>query len=202
MSQKLITIDDHTGDTINERAEATRGAVILARNDHSLTWPNVNMTDESWDGLIKLIRDYLPEAEPTAMESGTDDLEGPTLADEQSAEADELRAARAAELIDRARAARETRELETPEARAERHQALEVKRADDEAQRAAEQALTGPTPGNMTQAQRKARSAAIRAWYYALDAQALKALQLKTPNRSVTLGKLSPAVVAAYEASH
>jgi hypothetical protein len=188
MSTKLITIDDHTGDEITTNPDASRASVTLSRNDHSLTWLNLNMTDDSWDGLIKLVRDFLPTVEPAGVESGLDDSDQPTAADEASAAADEARAQQTAALADRAQQAREAREL-----------------ADAEPAPATATDSLGRTrlvdPDHMTQAQRKERSRAIRAWYYSLDAKTLKALNLKTPNRSVTLGKLSPAVVAAYDAS-
>lgn len=183
MSQKLITIDDHTGDVITDQPAATRGAVILARNDHSLTWPDVNMTDESWDGLIKLIRDYLPDAEPEATEGGTDDADVPKKLSEHT-------------LSDYV-AQRDAERATTTAPNAPWHDAPQGGNKTSDTQ-----LETRSATGEMTQAQRKARSAAIRAWYYALDAASLKALGLKTPDRSVTLGKLSPAVVAAYEQSH
>jgi hypothetical protein len=185
MSAKMIIIDDHTGDEISGPISPTQASITLARDEHSLTWQNVNMTDDTWDELIKLVRDYLPNIEPTGLESGLADAGSP-----------------AASTADDARQAQELADAD------ERARTQAIKRADDDAQRAQEQALAVRHADNVasagspqTQAQRKARSKATRAWWYALDARTLKALALPTPNRSVTLGKLPPAVVAAYDLS-
>lgn len=188
MSQRLVTTDDHTGDEITTNLPESRASVTLARNDHSLTWPDIHMTDESWDGLIKLVRDYFPGVEPTGVEAGLDD-DGPTAADEASAAADEARAVQQAQTLDAATVSSAgTAKVASAERLAAQLAALPPAPTRD--------------PATMTQAARKARSAAMRAWWYALDAQSIKALGLKTPNRAVTRGKLPPAVVDAYEASH
>ena len=186
MSQRLVTTDDHTGDEIVTRIDDQRASLTLARNDHSITWPDMHLNDESWDGLIKLIRDYLPTVQ-TVSSPDLDEADGPDAADEASAAADELRAQATAQALDD----------EAEQAQQAQAQALAVQRVQ------AQQATNESAPsGTMTQAQQKALSASRRAWWYALDAKTLKALNLKTPDRSVTRGKLPPAVVAAYDASH
>lgn len=71
MSQRIVIIDDHSNAEI-EIAEGhkTRASITLTRvgQEHSISWDDLNLTDESWDLLIKTIREFCPNAQPNADE--------------------------------------------------------------------------------------------------------------------------------------
>jgi hypothetical protein len=212
MSQRIVTTDDHTGDEIVSEIDHSQARVGLIRDGQGYSWRNIHLSDASWNELVKIIDEFLPGITATEIDANGDPREldrgEPSEADERSAAEDEARAA----LIARAADAQQTRaeaEQAQYEAQQGRAQAEAMQRAPGAPWVDAEQGTdktsntqlqTRAANGEMTQAQRKARSKTIRAWWYALDAKTLRALDLKTPNRSVTLGKLPPAVVAAYDA--
>ena len=71
MSQRIVIIDDHSNAEI-EIAEGhkTRASITLTRvgQEHSISWDDLNLTDDSWDLLIKTIREFCPNAQPNADE--------------------------------------------------------------------------------------------------------------------------------------
>ena len=151
MSQRIVIIDDHSKAEIEiEQASKTRASITLSRTGQEdslswVSWRDLNLTDESWDLLIKTIREFCPDAQPDAS----------------ALEAD----------AEQASASHSMDAVMLPE-------------------------TSQPAPAPV-----KRDSKAIRAWYYALDAKALSALALPTPDRSRNIGKLPAAVYDAYERS-
>jgi len=147
--QRLVTTDDHSGTEIMDQIETTQASVSVSRNGQGVVWPGLNLTDESWEGLIKLIRDYLPDVAAIVSRAGEGDGQAVS-------------------------------------------------------QPAAEPSVSVPSPrsaptGELTG---KDYSRAVRAWWYALNDEAIKALGLKVPNRTVNFGKMPQAVYDAYESAH
>jgi hypothetical protein len=179
--QRLVTTDDHSGTEIMDGIESSQASVSISRNGKGLVWPGLNLTDETWEGLTKLIRDYLPNVEPITSETREEDSQADKRyltapkGSERTAEPSEpaipgkLHAAGANQL---------GRELVTssrvPSPRS---------------------APTGELTG-------KDYSRAVRAWWYGLSDESIKALGLKVPNRTVNFGKMPQAVYDAYESAH
>ena len=71
MSRRTLITDDHDNSEIEiASAEMTRSRIILDRTgqEHSLRWEDINLTDENFDLLIKMIREFCPNAQPTSPE--------------------------------------------------------------------------------------------------------------------------------------
>jgi hypothetical protein len=60
MSTRQVTTDDHTGAEIVEGIDQTRANVSISRNGQTQSWQDVNLTDESWDELVKILTDFFP----------------------------------------------------------------------------------------------------------------------------------------------
>jgi hypothetical protein len=182
MSQRLVTTDDHTGTEISNGIDKTEAKIVMTRNGEMLRWDALNLSDESWDALKVALTTFLPDAELEIIPNVTadDDDDQPSLEDEASAAKDEARATQTALLADAQSA---PAPASTPKP-------------------APAPASAASSTDGMTQAQRKALSAAKRAWWYGLTDETCKALSLPVPNREINRGKLPPAVDAAYLAHH
>jgi hypothetical protein len=60
MSTRQVTTDDHTGAEIMEGIDQTRAQVSVSRNGQTQSWLDVNLTQESWDELVKILTDFFP----------------------------------------------------------------------------------------------------------------------------------------------
>jgi hypothetical protein len=164
MSQRSFTIDDHSGDIISQDIEATRTGVELARNGHVITWSDVNLSQDAWDQLIKLVTDFMPEVTPADNQADQDpDQLAPSVAE-----------------------------------RAELPLGAIVTPPEPVAVPAPKAAPAAP----LTQAEQRARSKAVRTWWYALTDDSCEALGLKVPNRKTQIGKLPENVLEAYAQAH
>lgn len=181
MSQRLVTTDDHTGAEILSDIVQTGASVTLMRNGQTVTWDGINLTDDSWQELKDMLVAWLPGA--TATEDGG----------QQANEAEPTQPAAAPALAERAQDAAEARAAEQTPAPAP---------AAAPAAASNGYARPAPTGGKLTQAAQKARSKAMRQWWYQLDSQSLKALGLPTPDRSKQVGKLPALVSERYSEAY
>lgn len=74
MSQRILITDDHDQSEIDlTDGHKTLTHITLARpgQGHLISWDNLNLSDASWDKLIKTIREFCPNAEPV---TATDEI--------------------------------------------------------------------------------------------------------------------------------
>lgn len=182
-------IDDHSNVVIPaEQAAETLACIVLNRNgqEHSLIWRDLNLTDESWDKLIKTLREFCPNVAPVGSEHQADECpechvhEGERHEDWCSA-TDEPK----------------TDELPLQPVRSPAWQAaVDATPANIKAS-----AAKAAAPAAVNGSAKRQDSKQVRAWWYALKAAELKALNLPTPkDRNVFAGKMPVAVYAAYDA--
>jgi hypothetical protein len=178
MSRKTIVIDDHAGTPIDEaQAEATRTTITLSRNGQTgqdVTWSGLNLTEESFGELLKLVMEFCPDAEPYNAADAATQRVAQMRADADAADATPYTGQDHADMSEAA--PEPTQTLKTPAAKA----------------------TAASVP--LSQAEQRRRSAAVRAWWQGLTPDVLKALDLPTPKSGP--GKMPVAVTEAYAAAH
>jgi cell wall-associated NlpC family hydrolase len=177
MSKKTIVIDDHAGTPIDEtQAEATRTTITLSRNGQTgqdVTWSGLNLTEESFGELLKLVMEFCPDAEPyNAADAATQRVA------QMRADADAAATA------------------QTPTPAAEAAAAPPAAASVPAAKVPAAKSASAP----LSQGEARKRSAAVRSWWQSLTPAALKALGL--PEAKSGPGRMPPAVTDAYNAAH